>query len=71
MFHFFRRDIEKRCAYCECGSAINDTQVVCSRRGIVGAGEHCGHFCYDPLKRVPPRPLKLDEQKHSAEEFSL
>ncbi|MBS7227615.1 MAG: hypothetical protein PUJ93_05850 [Oscillospiraceae bacterium] len=71
MFHFFRKDIEKRCAYCECGSVINDTEVVCSRRGIVNATEHCRRFRYDPLKRVPPRPAVLDENKHSAEEFSL
>lgn len=71
MFRFFRKDIDKRCAYCECGSVINDTEVVCSHKGIVDAANHCCRFKYDPLKRVPPRPVTIDESKHSAEEFSL
>ena len=71
MFRFFRKDIEKRCAYCTSGCAISDTEAVCSRKGVVDAAYHCRHFKYDPLKRVPPRPAVLGENKHSAEEFSL
>ena len=71
MFRFFRKDIEKRCAYCTCGSVISDTEAVCSRKGVVDAAHHCRHFKYDPLKRVPPRPAVLDESKLSAEDFSL
>ena len=58
MFHLFRKDIEKHCAYCKSGSVINEGQVICSRRGVVDSADHCRHFCYDPLKRVrrdPPR----------------
>ena len=32
MFHLFRKDIEKHCAYCKSGSVINEGQVICSRR---------------------------------------
>ena len=71
MFHFFRKDIEKRCAYCECGSVINDTEVVCSRRGIVNATEHCRRFRYDPLKRVPTRMKPKDFSKMDDFDFSL
>lgn len=71
MFRFFRKDIEKRCAYCECGNVISDTEVVCSRKGVVNAADHCRRFRYDPLKRVPPRPAVLDGSRHSAEEFTL
>ena len=28
------------------------------------------HFCYDPLKRVPPRPATLNDQ-YTSEDFSL
>ena len=59
MFHLFRKDIEKHCAYCKSGSVINEGQVICSR-----------HFCYDPLKRVPPRPATLND-KYTSEDFSL
>ena len=70
MFRFFRKDIEKHCAYCKCGSVISDGKVICSRRGVVDSADHCRHFSYDPLKRVPPRPATLSG-KHSAEDFSL
>lgn len=33
MFHLFRKDIEKHCAYCKSGSVINEGQVICSRGG--------------------------------------
>lgn len=70
MFRFFRKDIEKHCAYCSSGSVIGDGQVICSRRGVVDPADHCRHFQYDPLKRVPPRPATLRD-RHSAEDFSL
>ena len=28
MFHLFRKDIEKHCAYCKSGSVINEGQVI-------------------------------------------
>lgn len=70
MFRFFRKDIEKRCAYCASGAAIGEGEIVCSRRGVVDPADHCSHFSYDPLKRVPPRPATLKEGL-SAEDFSL
>ena len=71
MFHFFRNQIEKRCAYCARGRQINEREVACPRRGVMDAADHCSRFSYDPLKRVPPRPAALDTQKHSPEDFSL
>ena len=66
MFHLFR----KHCAYCKSGSVINEGQVICSRRGVVDSADHCRHFCYDPLKRVPLRPATLRDQ-YTSEDFSL
>ena len=65
----FRKRIDPRCAYCIHGSTISETQVACVKRGIVPAEHHCAAFRYDPLKRVPPRPVKLAEKK--AEDFTL
>ena len=65
----FRQNIEPRCEYCDKGSRISDTEVACVKRGIVACEHHCGAFVYDPLKRVPPRPVKLAETK--AEDFTL
>ncbi len=67
----FRRDIEPRCAYCAHGTAVNEREVACSRKGVVDGGDHCRHFRYDPLRRVPPRPAALDPNAHSPEDFSL
>lgn len=67
----FRKDIEPRCAYCEFGSTVNDTQVVCPRKGIMDSAAHCFRFRYDPLRRVPPRPASLDTKALSAEDFSI
>ena len=67
----FRKKIEPRCAYCARGSQINEEEVACVKRGIVGVGHHCRSFRYDPLRRTPPRPVKLRTDKLSAEDFSL
>ena len=40
----FRKDIEPRCAYCAHGSAVNEREVACSRRGVVDSSDHCRHF---------------------------
>ena len=68
--NLFRKNIEPRCAYCVKCSQFSDTEVACVKRGIVAAEHHCAAFRYDPLKRVPPRPVKL-EQKLKQEDFSL
>lgn len=67
----FRRDMEKRCAYCARGRAISETQVACERRGVTDAAGHCRRFVYDPLKRVPPRPAVLKTDQYGAEDFQL
>ena len=67
----FRKKIEPRCAYCAKGSQINDEEVACIKRGIVPADHHCGSFTYDPLRRVPPRPVKLKTEKLTEEDFKI
>lgn len=70
MLHLFRKDIEKRCAYCKNGTVIGEGRAVCSRRGVVDPAGCCRHFRYDPLKRVPPRPAALSGG-YTPEDFSL
>lgn len=67
----FRKKIEPRCAYCQKGAPISEDEVACVKKGIVESGFHCSAFRYDPLKRVPPRPVKLETEKLSAEDFSI
>lgn len=67
----FRKRIEPRCAYCARGRTLDESQVACVKRGIVKPEEHCGAFVYDPLRRVPPRPKKLDTDRLKREDFEL
>lgn len=67
----FRKSIEPRCAYCQRGTNLNETQVACLKKGVVSAGGHCRSFVYDPFKRVPPPPVALDTSRLKEEDFSL
>lgn len=67
----FRRNMEKRCAYCTSASVLSEKEVACPYRGVMDASDHCRRFAYDPLKRVPPRPAALKTEQYSAENFTL
>ena len=67
----FRKDMDPRCAYCTKGSRIGEDKLACVKRGVVRPEVHCGAFKNDPLKRVPPRPMKLDTDKLREEDFQL
>ncbi len=67
----FRKDIEPSCAYCVRGSQINEREVACVKKGIVPVEFHCRRFQYDPLRRVPPRPVQLNTSRLREEDFSL
>lgn len=67
----FQENIDPRCAYCAKGSLLEGEQILCAKKGVVSAGDHCRAFCYDPLKRVPPKPAVLDSGKLKDEDFRL
>ncbi len=67
----FTKKIEPRCAYCQRGTALDEEQVICPKRGVMSAGGHCRAFRYDPLKRVPPKPAVLELGKLKDEDFVL
>ena len=67
----FQKKIEPRCSYCARSRALSEEQVVCDKKGVMSAGSHCRAFKYDPLKRIPPRPVKADFTKLKDEDFSL
>ncbi len=67
----FRKDMEPRCAYCKKGNVVSDREVICVKKGIVPLEGHCAAFRYDPMKRVPPRPVKLDTGKLREEDFQI
>lgn len=67
----FEKDMEPRCAYCKRGALLGDDRVMCLKKGIVSAGDSCRKFRYDPLKRIPPKPLKADFSNLRDEDFVL
>ncbi len=67
----FAKTIEPRCAYCARGRALDVEQVACPKKGVMSAGSSCRAFRYDPLKRVPPRPVKLNSAGLRDEDFLL
>ena len=64
----FEKNIEPRCAYCKRGAALEGGEVACIRKGIVSAAGSCRAFRYDPLKRVPPKPLPAPDFSRLREE---
>ena len=48
---------------------MDKVSVLCEKKGVVDPESRCRHYKYDPLKRIPPKPLaQLD---FSAEDFKL
>ena len=67
----FQKKIEPRCAYCARSRTLSQEQVVCDKKGVMSSASHCRAFKYDPLKRVPPRPAKVDFTGLNDEDFKL
>ena len=67
----FRREIEPACAYCGRGKRLNGQEIYCEKRGAVPAESSCSAFRYDPLKRIPPRPISLPAPRFSLADFSI
>ncbi|MCL2578847.1 MAG: hypothetical protein FWE32_02330 [Oscillospiraceae bacterium] len=66
----FGKRIPPACEYCEfAGSAGNDQLRACVKKGIVHRSFSCRHYRYDPIARVPRRPLALE--KFDADDFTL
>lgn len=67
----FKKDIDPMCVYCAHGHDLSPDEVACVKKGIKAPTDHCRRFRYDPLRRIPPRPKKMDFSDLSPEDFSL
>ena len=67
----FRKSIERSCSYCSHCTRLDDTQVLCIKRGVMPIGSKCRKFSYDPCKRIPGKPKTLDFTKYDKDDFSL
>ena len=56
-----RNEISKICQFCEHAKTISDDEyVLCDLKGPVAHDNNCKKFSYDPLKRAPTPPRRLD-----------
>ena len=70
MEELFGNRITPACRYCERACPVgNEDSLLCSKKGVVKGDFSCRSFRYDPLMRIPRRPLELE--KLDAEDFSL
>lgn len=67
----FRKKMPRSCTYCAHGTKLNDVEILCIKNGIVSINKACHKFCYDPCKRVPPKPKASDFKEFSKKDFSL
>ena len=67
----FEKDIEPRCGYCQRGTPLEDGEVMCVKKGIVTAAGACRGFRYDPLKRIPPKPMTASFDHWKDEDLTL
>ena len=67
----FRKKIEKSCSYCAHGTKLEDSNILCSKRGVRDADSRCRKFEYDPLQRIPCRMKPLDFDQYQKEDFTL
>ena len=67
----FRKRIHRSCSYCALGAKLGDSQILCSKRGVVADSYACRKFTYDPCKRIPCKPKALDLGKYKDTDFSL
>lgn len=67
----FRKKMPRSCSYCLHGTALNEEEILCIKRGIVCVNRTCRKFTYDPCKRIPPKQKASDFKKYEDEDYSL
>ena len=67
----FRKKIERSCSYCAYSTKLDDAQALCVKKGVVDLYGKCRKFCYDPTKRIPPKPKTPDFDQFSKDDFPL
>ena len=71
MILLFRKNIEKQCSYCKRAAKVDEHTMICVAKGIVHCDSHCARFRYDPLKRIPDPPARMQLPKRDDSDYSL
>lgn len=67
----FRKKISRNCTYCIHSTKLNDTELLCTRKGIVPAEYGCRKFEYDPCKRIPHKMKATDLSRYENDDYTL
>ncbi len=67
----FRKKMPRSCLYCTHGTSLNESQILCTKRGVVIIREDCRKFAYDPCKRLPPPQKAPELEAFSKDDFTL
>ena len=67
----FDINIEPGCKYCCYGTALDDDEIICIKRGVMAGHGSCSAFRYEPTKRVPEALPNLDDSELSEDDFSI
>jgi hypothetical protein len=66
----YGKNIKPSCEYCIHGSFSSDgSMILCKKKGVVEIRYTCKRFIYDPIKRIPLKPLEIPE--FSKEDFLI
>ena len=58
----FGNNVSPACKYCEeVFQAMGEDRLICNKRGIVLINHKCRSFVYDPLRRIPAKPLPMEK----------
>ena len=55
----FSKHREPMCVYCARGRRLSDDEILCKKVGVVAPDHRCRRFEYDPLRRIPSKPVRL------------
>lgn len=59
---FSGKNVIPACGHCRFGSlSTGGSMILCEKFGVVSPSYSCKKYVYDPLKRVPAPPPKLEQ----------
>ena len=67
----FRKRITRSCSYCAYGTRLNDTSILCTRKGVRDTNAKCCKFVYDPCKRTPVKMKASNFSKYDNKDFTI
>jgi hypothetical protein len=58
------------CLYCVWGRSLSENEILCRYAGVTAPDYMCRRFEYDPLRRIPPKPVKM-MSNYTSDDFKI